>query len=297
MWTRYCVLFVFFFGISAAAQELNANVTVNSERIQQTNKQVFTTLQNSIRDFLNNTKFTNINARRNEQINCSVLLVVEEYDPNSNTMKGVFQVQSSRPIYNSGYSSPVFAFRDNHVSFNYIEFEALTYSENNISSNLVALLSFYAHVMIGFDADTFSKNGGTDSYQKASLVVSMMQGSGSADQGWIMGEPNNRYALSNDLLSGVYDTFRQALYDYHINGIDWMADDPEKAKQGVANAIFALENLHRTRSNAFLTRLFFDAKSDEVVQIFSAGPRYDNTKLIESLTRISPLNGSKWNRM
>src|SRR5690554_4382728 len=151
MLNKFVLFFVCFIGISSVAQELNANVVVNSDHIQQSNKQVFTTLQNSIRDFLNNTKFTNINARRNEQINCSVLLVVEEYDPNSNTMKGVFQVQSSRPIYNSGYSSPVFAFRDNHVSFNYIEFEALTYSENNISSNLVALLSFYAHVMIGFE--------------------------------------------------------------------------------------------------------------------------------------------------
>lgn len=297
MWNKYYALFVFFFGISAVAQELNATVSVNSEQIQQTNKQVFTTLQNSIKDFLNNTKFTNINVRRNEQINCSVLLVVEEYDPNTNSLKGVFQVQSSRPTYNSAYSSPVFAFRDNNVNFNYIEFEALTYSENNISSNLVALLSFYAHMMIGFDADTFTKNGGTDSYQKASLVVSMMQGTGTADKGWTMGETNNRYALSNDLLSGAYDSFRQALYDYHINGIDWMVDDPEKAKQGIADAIFTLESLNRTRSNAFLTRLFFDAKSDEVVQVFSAGPRYDNTKLIESLTRISPLNGSKWNRM
>jgi len=282
-------------GITGIAQELNATVTVNSERIQQTNKQIFTTLQNSMRDFLNNNKFTSINVRRSEQIDCTVLLVVEEYDPNTNAFKGVLQVQSSRPVFNSGYSSPVFAYRDNHISFNYIEFEPLTYSENSIGSNLTGLLSFYAHLMIGLDADTFSLNGGTGNYQKASQVVSMMQGTG--DKGWTMGEANNRYALANDLLSTMYSSYRQALYDYHIKGLDLMTSDPDQAKKGMADAINTLANVHKTRPNALATRIFFDAKSDEVVQVFSAGPNYDNAQLIETLTRINPLNGSKWNRM
>lgn len=282
-------------GIAGIAQELNATVNVNSERIQQTNKQIFTTLQNSMRDFLNNNKFTSLNVRRNEQIDCTVLLVVEEYDPNTNAFKGVLQVQSSRPVFGSGYSSPVFMYRDNHVNFNYIEFESLTYSENSISSNLTALLSFYAHLIIGLDADSFSLNGGTDSYQKASQVVSMMQGSG--DKGWTMGEANNRYALANDLLSTMYSSYRQALYDYHIKGIDLMASDPDQAKKAMAAAINTLANVHKVRPNALATRMFFDAKSDEVTQVFSAGPNYDNTQLIETLTRISPMNGAKWNRM
>src|SRR5690554_5913301 len=268
MWNRCIVLIVFFMGITGIAQELNATVTVNSERIQQTNKQIFTTLQNSMRDFLNNNKFTSINVRRSEQIDCTVLLVVEEYDPNTNAFKGVLQVQSSRPVFNSGYSSPVFAYRDNHISFNYIEFEPLTYSENSIGSNLTGLLSFYAH---------------------------LMQGTG--DKGWTMGEANNRYALANDLLSTMYSSYRQALYDYHIKGLDLMTSDPDQAKKGMADAINTLANVHKTRPNALATRIFFDAKSDEVVQVFSAGPNYDNAQLIETLTRINPLNGSKWNRM
>jgi len=295
MWNRWIVLIVLFIGVSGIAQELNATVTVNSERIQQTNKQVFTTLQNSMRDFLNNNKFTSINVRRNEKIDCTFLLVVEDYDPNTNVFRGVIQVQSSRPVFNSGYSSPIFVYRDNHVNFNYIEFEPLTYSENNISSNLIGLLSFYAHLMIGLDADSFSLNGGTDSYQKASLVVSMMQGSG--DKGWTMGEANNRYALANDLLSNMYSSYRQALYDYHIKGLDLMASDPDQAKKAVADAIITLANVHKARPNALPTRIFFDAKSDEVVQIFSAGSNYDKAPLIEILTRISPMNGAKWNRM
>lgn len=292
---KFIVLIVLFVGFSSVSQELNATVTVNSDQIQQTNKQVFNTLQNSMRDFFNNNKFTNINVKRNEQIDCNVMLVVNSYDPNSNAFSGTLQIQTSRPVFNSGYGTTLFNFKDNNVSFNYIEFESLVNSENSISSNLVGLLSFYANMIIGLDADSFSLNGGTSNFQKASNVVSMMQQTG--DKGWVMGESNNRYALVTDILSASFDSYREAMYTYHIKGLDLMGENPEEAKKGIANAINLLANNHKVRPNALPTRIFFDAKSDEIAKVFSAGPAYDKTQLIETLTRINPLNGTKWNRM
>ncbi len=295
MLNKIVLFFVFLIGCSGFAQELNANVMVNAERIQQTNKQVFTTLQNSMRDFLNNTKFTNLNVKRNELIDCNVMLVVTDYDPNSNAVSGTLQIQSSRPIYNSTYGTSLFNFSDKNVAFNYIEFEPLVYSENSIGSNLVGLLSFYANIIIGLDADSFSLYGGTANYQKASNVVNMMQQTG--DKGWVMGDQNNRYALSNDILSNNYSPYREALYEYHIKGLDTMSTNADQGKAGVANAINMLANIHSVRPNALPTRIFFDAKADEIVKVFGAGPTFDTTKLIETLTRINSINGTKWNRM
>ena len=295
MLNKLIVFLAFFVGFSSFSQEINATVTVNADKIQQTNKQIFKSLQTSMQDFLNNTQFTNLSVRRNELIDCNVFLMVDSYDANNNTFTGSLQIQTSRPVYNSAYGTTVLNFKDNNVTFSYIEFEPLVYSENSISSPLVGLLSFYGNMIIGLDADTFSPNGGTANYQKASNVVSMMQQT--ADKGWVMGESNNRYALVNDVLSGSFNAYREALYEYHIKGLDVMASDPQQAKAGIANAISILSNIHRSRPNALVTRIFFDAKADEIAKIFSAGPNYDKTELIETLTRINPLNGAKWNRM
>lgn len=295
MLNKFVLFFVCFIGISSVAQELNANVVVNSDHIQQSNKQVFTTLQNSIRDFLNNTKFTTLNVNRQELIDCNILLIVTHYDPNSNAFSGSLQIQASRPVYNASYSTSLFNFNDRNVTFNYIEFEPLTYSENNITSKLVGLLGFYANFIIGLDADTFSLYGGTPYYQKATNIVTMMQQTD--DKGWTMGDQNNRYALVNDVLANMYVPYREAMYEYHIKGLDVMSTNPSQAKNSVANAINMLSNIHRSRPNALLTRIFFDAKADEIVGIFAAGPSYDKTNLVQTLTRISPTNGVKWNRM
>lgn len=295
MLNKFVLFFLLLVGSKAVAQELNANVVVNADKIQQSNKQVFSTLQNAMRDFLNNTKFTNNTVKKSELIDCNVLLIVNTYDANTNAFSGTLQIQSSRPVFNSGYGTSIFNFSDKFINFNYLEFEPLVYSENAISSKLVALLSFYAHTVIGLDADTFALNGGTASFQKASNVVAMMQQND--DKGWKMGEQNNRYALISDVLANMYAPYREALYNYHINGLDLMANSPDQGKAGIAAAIETLSNIHKTRPNALVTRIFFDAKADEITNVFGAGPTFDTNKLIETLTRINATNGAKWNRM
>jgi hypothetical protein len=280
---------------TAQAQELNCDVKINFERITDANPQVFRTLERSLTDFVNNTRWTTRNFARNERIECSMYFNISAYD--SNTFSATLQVQSSRPVFNSTYSSPIFNFNDKEVSFLYTEGESLFFNPNSFNSNLISLVAYYAQIIIAMDADSYKKNGGTEYYTGAQNVVTLAQQSGY--RGWAQeGNGNqNRYFLINDLLSNTFGPFRESLYEYHFSGLDKMADNPKEAKQNTAAAIKTLARVHNTRPNAFLTRVFFDAKSDEVVSIFSGGPSITVTDLVENLNRISPLNSTKWNNI
>lgn len=276
------------------AQELNCTVQINADRIPQTNKQVFTTLKSAMTDFMNNTQFTSLTFSREERIECNLILIVESYQ--ENIITGSLQVLSSRPVYNSTYTTQVLNFKDNQVTFKYIEFEPLVYSENNFNGDLVGILSFYANLIIGLDNDTFSKLSGSPQLQKANNFVVLAQQGGSV--GWKSSEKTlNRYHLINDILSNTNVGFRETLYDYHRLGLDQMIDNSQESKQALFNAISNLDKVHRVRPNALPTRIFFDAKGDEIVSIFSAGPEFKKQQVIELLNRLHPFLSAKWNKI
>lgn len=278
----------------ASAQELNCDVIINSDKVAQTNNQAFKALQNSVRDFMNNTKFSSINYSRNERVDCYLTLNVTGYE--NNVMTVMVRVGSTRPVYNSSYNTPVFSYSEETVSFPYVEFEPLTYSENSYTTELVSILSFYAHMIIALDADTFSPFGGAESLQKAMSVVNYSQSSGGA--GWQQGNSlNNRYYLVSDILSTNFTGYRQALYDYHRKGMDVMSTDPTLAKNEIYKALQLLNNNHKVRPNNLPNRTFFDAKSDEIVSVFSAGPEFDKQSLMDLLNSINPTNSMKWYRL
>jgi hypothetical protein len=291
---RWLTIIAVLFAFTAQAQELNCTVTVNADRITDANTQIFRTLETSLNEFMNSTRWTSRNFSRNERIDCSIYINVSAYD--SNNFSATMQVQSSRPVYNSTYQSPVLNFNDKDISFRYVENETLQYNPNAFSSNLMALMAYYANVIIGMDADTFELNSGTPYYQAAQNMVNLAQGSGY--KGWGQQDGNqNRFFLINDILSNTFSPFRQALYDYHRQALDVMAENPKAGKEKVLDAVKTLAEVHKVRPNAFLTRMFFDAKSDEVVSVFSDGPVVTITGLVDTLNRISPLNSSKWSNI
>jgi hypothetical protein len=174
-----------------------------------------------------------------------------------------------------------------------LEFENFVYNPNSYDSNLVAMVAFYANIIIGLDADTFSNQGGSKYLESAANMANLAQSSGSS--GWTQTEKKqNRYYLINDLLSNTFTPYREALYEYHYLGMDKMSDDPKTAKQNIVKAIKTVSKIHTVRPNAFITRIFFDAKTDEIVYIFSGGPSVDIVDLTETLNKISPLNSTKW---
>lgn len=282
------------FSFSAKAQELNCTVKVGFDQVTDANTQIFKTLESSLNDFMNNTKFTSRDFERNERIECAIFINISQY--NSNQFGGTIQIQSSRPIYNSSYTSPIFNFNDKDLSFRYNEFENLVYNPNTFDSNLVSVVSFYANIIIGMDADSFELNGGTPYFEAAQSIASVAQQGGY--KGWSLQDGNqNRFALINDMLSNTFANYRQALYDYHLLALDKMAENQKLAKENAAAAIKTLAKVHSSRPNAFLTRTFFDAKSEEIVSIFSGGPMMNVTDLVDTLNRISPLNSAKWSNI
>ena len=284
------VLVLMLFGF-IQAQELNCVVSVNSERVTANTQQVFKTLETSLNDFVNKTKWSNQSFDQNERIECSMFINVSEVD--NTTFTATIQIQSSRPVYNSIYSTPIFNYNDKDFTFKYVEFESLNFNPNSFDSNLVSVVAFYSYIIMALDADSFESLKGTRYLEMAQNVMSVAQTGGY--KGWSQTDGlQNRYYLISDLLSNTFNPIRQAYFEYHANGLDKMADDVKLGKENVKTALLNLSVIHSVRPNAFLTRVFFDAKSDEIADIFSDGPSIKTTELVDNLNRLSPLNASKW---
>ncbi|MGE6355044.1 DUF4835 family protein [Flavobacterium sp. NPDC079362] len=290
---KIVTLLVFLIFGFAQAQQLNCTVTINTERLPNPNQQVFKTLQTSLSEFVNKTDWTGSILKQNERINCSMYITLSSN--NSDQFSGTIQIQSSRLIYNSTYSSPVLNYNDKDFNFRYTEYEPLLFNPSTFDSNLVSVISFYSYMILAMDADTFQMTGGNPYLETAQNIASVAQQGGS--KGWSQSDGvQNRYYLINDMTSPMYSDLRQAMFEYH-RGLDGMSLDLKASKEKVKAAIMILGRLNSVKPNAFLTRVFFDAKSDEIVSIFSAGPSIPVGDLTDMLNKVSPLNSTKWSQI
>ncbi len=289
------LLLIFLVSNVALSQELRATVAVNYDQVNNGNPQLFKNLEKQITDFLNTTKWTTTEVKDIEKIDCNFFINITSYG--SNNFEATLQVQASRPVFNSTLATPILNINDKNFTFRYIEFENLIYDVNNFSSNLVSVLAFYSNLIVGIEMDSFSKFGGTAYLEIASNIVNVAQSSGF--KGWSQSESgnNNRNFLISDLLSNTFEPFRTTMYFYHREGVDKMAENVLQGKEGVSKAIQLLDEIQKTRPNSLLTRTFFDIKADEIVSIFSGGPKVNVSKLVETLNTISPLNSQKWNKI
>jgi hypothetical protein len=287
-------LFAFCFSLALGAQELNCQVVVNSEQTGQANAAVFKTLQNALGEFVNQTRWTDKEFLPQERINCSMFINITSYD--GNNFSGSIQIQSSRPVFGSTMVTPVFNFNDEQLTFEYSEYEPLEFSPNQFNSNLVSVIGFYVYTILGLDADTFNEEGGTPYFQVANQVVGTAQQS--SYSGWKGTDGNrSRFQLNANLLSNTYLGYRQAMYNYHRNGLDVMHMAPQEGKEAVAAAIMNLRQMNSRRPNSLLLRTFFDAKADEVEQIFSGGPSVNTREVVEALNNLAPTFSEKWSNI
>jgi hypothetical protein len=273
------------------SQELNCELVVNAQQTGNENVQVFKTLERQLKEFINNTTWTNKTFKPQERINCSMVINVQDYD--SDVFQATIQVQSSRPVFNSSYSTPVYNFNDKNFTFQYLEFQNLVYNENQFESNLVSVLAYHVYMILGLDADTFETNGGDAYYKQAQTILNYSQQGNF--KGWKLEDgTQTRFTLIDNILSQTFKEFRTVMYEYHRNGLDEMSTNAKKGKEKLASTITSLETMNRRRPNSFLMRVFFDAKADEIEQIFSDGPSIKITDVITSLTKIAPMHASKW---
>ena len=281
-----------FFTISTNSQELNCLVNINYEQVSGSNLQVFKTLQTALTEFINQTKWTNRVVQTEERVDCAMNIIITSR--NDNTFTSSIQIQSTRPVYGSSYQTPVLNLRDSDFTFKYNEFDPLIYNKNSFDSNLISTIVFYVYTILGVDADTFSKYGGQAELEEAQNVMLQAQQSNLASWQNVVGK-QNRFLLIDNLLAPKLKVFRDVLYDYHIKGLDNFATNKEFAKQTIEDSVLKVENIFNKTVGNYLIRLFFDAKADEIVNIYADGPRTRNAiNLVESLKKISPNNNSKW---
>ena len=278
-------------GLFSFSQELNCEIVVNAQQTGNENLPVFKTLEKQLKEFINNTKWTNKVFTPQERINSSMVINVTAY--NNDSFIASLQIQSSRPVLNSSYVTPVYNYNDGDFAFRYVEFQDLIFNKNQFVSNLVSVLAFHVYMILGIDADTFALKGGEEYYKQAEIILNYSQQENF--KGWNLADGRQtRYILITNTLSPTYKEYRNVLYSYHLEGLDVMNENPKIAKEIIARSFDQLKELNTRRPNSFLLRTFFDAKSDEIEQIFSGGPSVNIAETKEILTKIAPMHSSKW---
>ena len=221
-------------------------------------------------------------------------MVITIQDYQSDMFQGSIQVQSARPVHNSFYASSVYNFNDKDFNFKYLEYQNLNFNSTQFESNLVSVIAFHVYMILGMDADTFELNGGDAYYKQARDIVNYSQQNNPV--GWQppSGGDQTRSALISNVLSPTFKEFHTVLFAYHLQGLDLMADNVKEGKSGVATALTQLDALHSRRPNSFLLRVFFDAKADEITDVFSDGPDVNIANLVSTLSKIAPTYSRKW---
>ncbi|HXC06267.1 MAG TPA: DUF4835 family protein [Bacteroidia bacterium] len=288
--------FLIFLTIPMRAQELNCTVQVLAPQIQgTTEKRIFEALKTSVYEFMNNTHWTKDNFGPQERITMSLTITVNT-EIAIDQFTGTLQIQTNRPAYKSSYSCTIMNYSDNDFQFNYIEAQPMDFIETTFSNNLTSILAFYAYVAIAEDYDTFSLYGGTPYYQKAQQIVNMAQNA--AEHGWKAFESTsqkNRYWLIENAMSSVFGPLRECMYKYHRQGFDVMYSDLATGRQAVYESLQMVQKVYQEKPASFNLQLFFSAKCDELVKLFSTAYTDEKGKAVTLLNSIDPANINKYN--
>ena len=284
-------------GTTTKAQELNCTVKIIHSQIQGTNTSVFETLETAITEFMNNRSWTDLQYQKAERIDCALNITLNKYDESANTFGGELLFQVSRPVYNSGYSTTVFSMKDANIAFTYKEYDNLEFNINNLDNNLTAILGYYAYLFIGMDLDTFSPLGGTDVLQTVVNIVNNAQAM--SEPGWkAFNDTKNRHAIINDYMESSLEPIRQMQYKYHREGLDQMAQNADRGRAAISEALEMLQEAHSNKPLSQLPQIFTDFKRDEIVGIYSGhGTEKERQKVYDIVSGINAAQNTYWTKI
>ena len=289
---KYIFFLGLFISLHVNAQELFCNIQINASQIQTSDRKVFQTLQTAIYEFVNNTKWTSASIKNEERIECTFLINIKEKVSNDE-FKASIQIQSTRPIYGTSYKSTMLNYLDNNFRFRYLEYQSLEFNENTHISNLTSVLAYYVYIVLGLDFDTFSEYGGAPYFIKAQNIVNNAQNA--REIGWKAFESDkNRYWLVHDLLDTRYEEIHNCYYRYHRVGMDILSEKTDDARYEITEALEELRGIYRDNPSAFILKIFFDAKADEITKIYSEAFPNEQARIIKLLTEIDPANSAKY---
>jgi hypothetical protein len=275
-----------------SAQELLCNVSVNASQVQNSNRKVFQTMRTDIYEFINNKVWTSTKIENEERIDCTIRINITKQISNDE-YEGSIQIQSTRPIFGSSYKSTLFKYLDNNFKFKYLEYQSLEFSDATHMSNLTSVLAFYVNIILGLDFASFSEEGGNEYFNLAQRIVTNAQNA--SEPGWKAFESDkNRYWLAHDLMDQRYSDFHIAMYRYHREGLDKLGEEAEDARFEITEALESLKSIYRENSSAFVLKLFFDAKTDEIVNIYSGAFPNEQARIIKTLVEIDPSHSAKY---
>ncbi len=291
--TTYSSLLLFFFKLSS--QQLNCEVVVNSNFINQTEKEIFINLERNIESFLNTNDWDNQSLKNFEKIDCTLIITVLSYSDSFFNCN--FEVKSFRPVYNTDYNTNIFLFKDNGVSFNYESNQYILRSDNRFESDLASILEFYANLIIGLDKDSFALNSGKSNFLNSKKILDFAS-SNSQSNMWSQNYNNgriNKYWLVENLVSPNYSTIKEIYYDYHRKGLDVLIEDKEDALQTISETIGKFNSINRLRPNSIMQQMFFQSKNDEIISLYKNNNNESYLKdLKNNLNRIAPFFSDKW---
>ena len=276
------------------SQELNCMISVNSQKLEGTDKRLFQTLQSAMYEFVNSRRWTSYTFKQEERIECTMLITINER-MSAEEFRGTMNVVVRRPVLNSAYNSTLLNLIDKSITFRYVEYQPLDYAENTFSSNLTSLLAFYSYTILGFYFDSFSPSGGTPYFEKAQEVVNAAQRA--SELGWKAYESEkNRYWIANNYMNPANAELRDFAYRYHRLGLDQMYDNVDKGRTSVTESVEILQKLYNSKPNLYALQLIFDAKRDEFVNIYADQrvPPMEKSNVTNILKEIDPANGSKY---
>jgi len=286
-----------FFTRQAYTQELNCQVSIDYSQVQgSTNKQIFDQLKRSILEFMNNTKWTTDIFSQQEKIECSILIIVKEAI-GTDEYSGTIQVTSSRPVFKSSYATRILNVEDEYFQFKFQQFSQLEYNMNSFQNNLTSVLQYYAYVILASDYDTFAMSGGTPYWQKAQLVVQNAQAA--AESGWKQSQSGqkNRYWLVENTLQPLFKGIRDCMYAYNMTGLDHMTEGPNEARAAVLKSLELLLPVAKARPASYNMQLFFNAKRDEIINIFKDATPEEKAKVLELLATIDPAGTTRYQKI
>lgn len=277
------------------AQELNCMVSVISPRIQLSDKRVFTTLQTSVMEFMNNTRWTSDKYKNEEKIECSMQIEIVER-VGSDEFKATIQVSSRRPVYGTSYNSPLLNYKDDDFNFRYVEYQPFEYNDGQVNPNLVMVLAYYAYTIIGLDYDSYAPLGGGPYFAKAQAIVA--NSANSAEPGWKAFEGlRNRFWLMENINNPIYKPIRQFYYDFHRKGLDMMSKKRDESVRLIGSSLEKLRRVHNDKPLSVFMKTLFDAKADEMVNLFKDAPNDVKNIAKETLSTIDPINTSKYQKI
>ena len=289
------MILFFLIGLRSQAQELICNVRVNAENVETTDRQIFQDMQRNFTEFLNQTNWTELDYKQQERIKCNFIINVQEM-PSIGRFKATATIQSSRPVYNTDYETPLFyVFADKEWVFDYSASQPIELVENSFANNISSLLSYYAFLIIGMNHDSFGSESGKMYLDKAQQI--MLAAQSTTFPGWKNDSPSNRFWIIDDLLNNNFSKFRQGVYEYHRKGLDLFTDQPEEARKNILTFLKTLPKIKNQRPSSILLQNFFMAKNDELSNMFSKGDMKIRKEAYDILSRLNPTEIKKYDKI